>query len=96
MPQISPQPLDTSNDPNHAESHPETATATFDAIPEGQVLNDSPGKIFVEDVGTSYVDAAHWRAILEDVCLPLVKSFLGLKFLTQLLLDQGSKGIFSR
>ncbi|KAN0078604.1 Fungal specific transcription factor domain containing protein [Elaphomyces granulatus] len=67
MPQISSQPLDTSNDPNHAESHPETATATFDAIPEGQVLNDSPGKIFVEDVGTSYVDAAHWRAILEDI-----------------------------
>lgn len=30
-------------------------------------LVDSPGRLFVEDVGTSYLDAAHWRAILEEV-----------------------------
>ncbi|KAJ9312436.1 transcriptional regulator family: Fungal Specific TF [Paecilomyces variotii] len=30
-------------------------------------LVDSPGRLFVEDVGTSYLDAAHWRAILEEI-----------------------------
>ncbi|KAL1966397.1 hypothetical protein VTN77DRAFT_4539 [Rasamsonia byssochlamydoides] len=38
------------------------------AVPEEkQPLEDSPGKLLVEEVGTSYVDAAHWRAILEDI-----------------------------
>lgn len=34
---------------------------------EKKTIQDSPGKLLVEDVGTSYVDASHWRAILEDV-----------------------------
>jgi hypothetical protein len=33
-----------------------------------KTLEDDPGKIVnEEDVGISYVDASHWRAILDDV-----------------------------
>ncbi|KAH8805983.1 fungal-specific transcription factor domain-containing protein [Xylogone sp. PMI_703] len=28
---------------------------------------DSQGRILVDNVGTSYIDAAHWKAILEDI-----------------------------
>lgn len=28
---------------------------------------DPPGKLVVKDEGTSYIDGAHWRAILEEV-----------------------------
>ncbi|KAL1881000.1 hypothetical protein Plec18167_003540 [Paecilomyces lecythidis] len=34
---------------------------------EEKDLSDSPGRLLVEDVGTSYLDAAHWRAILEEI-----------------------------
>jgi hypothetical protein len=47
---------------------PGTEAARPSLVPEGKVLDDSPGTILVEDFGTSYIDAAHWRAILEDVC----------------------------
>jgi hypothetical protein len=52
------------------------------AVPEERkMLEDSPGKLLVEDVGTSYVDAAHWRAILEDVCaIPLPANDMVLTF----------------
>ena len=47
-----------------------TTSGTQDAIPEGETGSPSlvhPGKIFVKDQGTSYIDSAHWRAVLEEV-----------------------------
>lgn len=44
--------------------------------PDAALTPADTGKLFVKDDGTSYIDGANWRAILEEVRLDLVISTL--------------------
>lgn len=46
---------------------------------------DSQGRILVDSIGTRYIDAAHWKAILEDVSLLFFRSFHALYILILLI-----------
>lgn len=48
---------------------------------------DASSKLLVEDKGTSYIDGAHWSAILEEVSSLCLSSSLGL-VLSNLMTDQ--------
>lgn len=78
------------------------ANGTHGAAPNAALLRvasnekndvvDSPGRIVIEDVGTSYIDAAHWRAILEEVSLQ--EHHRGLSI--QILKSHGTRSMKSR
>ncbi|OJJ46897.1 hypothetical protein ASPZODRAFT_141678 [Penicilliopsis zonata CBS 506.65] len=53
-----------------AESVPQvTPPSSSGEAPEAQdkIPSDAPGKLVVREEGTSYIDSAHWRAILEEI-----------------------------
>jgi hypothetical protein len=52
-----------------------THDAAVLATERGTPLEDDPGKLVNnEQAGTTYVDASHWQAILDDVGIPFYAS----------------------
>ncbi|RFU29567.1 hypothetical protein B7463_g6786, partial [Scytalidium lignicola] len=57
------EPSATSEGSQELEHHDRVNSESTD---EEETSIDSQGRIMVDNVGTSYIDAAHWKAILED------------------------------